>query len=223
MPSALRSRARPRSRESAIAWIRFAADFSPWRSRASTWSTPACRGRDVLYQARVHELLDDPLAEVLDVHRPARAEVAQALLELRREALFMQRQYASPRGGRRRHALGAPRRERVRRARRALGRHDLDDVGDHVAGALDQHGVADADVLLPDLVLVVEAHVADHDAGELDGWSLATGVRMPVLPTPTSIASTTVVACRAANLNAIASGDGGWSSRGGAGSRARPP
>src|SRR5439155_1560514 len=40
------------------------------------------------------------------------------------------------------------------------------------------------------------------------GRSLATGVRMPVLPTPTSIASITVDAWRPANLNAIA--QRGW-------------
>ena len=40
------------------------------------------------------------------------------------------------------------------------------------------------------------------------GASFATGVRIPVLPTPTSIASTTVVAWRAANLKAIA--QRGW-------------
>ena len=44
--------------------------------------------------------------------------------------------------------------------RRALGHDDLDEVGDHVARALDEDGVADADVLPPHLVLVVQAHVA---------------------------------------------------------------
>ena len=40
------------------------------------------------------------------------------------------------------------------------------------------------------------------------GVSLATGVSAPVLPTLTSMACTTVVACRAANLNAMA--QRGW-------------
>ena len=40
----------------------------------------------------------------------------------------------------------------------------LDDLRDHVAGALHHHGVADADVLGLDVVLVVQGRVAHHDA-----------------------------------------------------------
>src|SRR5207253_216467 len=55
---------------------------------------------------------------------------------------------------------------------RPPGAHDLDDVGDHVARALDQDRVAHADVLPADLVLVVKAHVADRHAGQLHGREL---------------------------------------------------
>jgi hypothetical protein len=46
---------------------------------------------------------------------------------------------------------------------------DLDQIRDHVAGPLDEHGVAHPHVLPPHLVLVVQAHRAHGDAGELDG------------------------------------------------------
>ena len=60
-----------------------------------------------------------------------------------------------------------------RRPRRPARRHDVHHVWDHVAGALDQHRVADPNVLAPDLVLVVEADVADDHTGQLDGIELS--------------------------------------------------
>jgi len=100
----------------------------------------------------------------------------------------------------------------LRTGARSLGHDDLNHVRDDVARALDEDGVAHADVLAPDLVLVVEADVANRDAVTLrivtpassTGSSLATGVSVPVLPTWTSMDCTTVVAWRAANLKAIA-------------------
>src|SRR5256884_3926577 len=50
-----------------------------------------------------------------------------------------------------------------------LGGDDLDDVGDHLAGALDEDRVAEADVLPADLVPVVPAHGSGPDAGPLHG------------------------------------------------------
>src|SRR5512139_2727938 len=47
---------------------------------------------------------------------------------------------------------------------------DLDDLGDHVARPLHDHGVADADVLLGDLVFVVQGCPAHRDAAHLDGF-----------------------------------------------------
>ncbi len=84
-------------------------------------------------------------------------------------ALLLQRQTASPSA----REAAAPQAGHAARhlERLGLGRppldHDVDEVGDHVARALDEDGVADADVLLPHLVLVVEAHVGHGDAGQL--------------------------------------------------------
>ena len=63
------------------------------------------------------------------------------------------------------------------RAGRALLEDDVDDLRDHVAGALDDDGVADADVLAVadrltviadagDVVLVVQRRVLHHDAAD---------------------------------------------------------
>ncbi len=54
---------------------------------------------------------------------------------------------------------------RVRRP--ALG-HDPDDLRDDVAGALDDDGVADADILARDLVLVVQGGALHDDAADGD-------------------------------------------------------
>ena len=59
-------------------------------------------------------------------------------------------------------------------ARPALG-HDLHDVRDHVAGALEEHRVADADVLPLDLIHVVERRVAHRDAADRHGLELRDG------------------------------------------------
>jgi hypothetical protein len=45
-------------------------------------------------------------------------------------------------------------------------RHDAHDLGDHVAGAAHDHGVADAHVLAAHLVLVVQRRVRDRDAAD---------------------------------------------------------
>src|SRR2546425_3553706 len=114
---------------------------------------------------------------IFDVHRPARAEVAQPLLELGRAATV----HASPVRFALRSEGDAAARRTARReperlgARRALGRDDPDDVRDHIAGALDEDRVPDADVLLADLVLVVQADVTDHDTGELHRPELGDG------------------------------------------------
>ncbi len=44
----------------------------------------------------------------------------------------------------------------------ALVQHHLDDLRDHVAGALQDHGVAHADVLARDLIGIVQGGVLDH-------------------------------------------------------------
>ncbi len=46
--------------------------------------------------------------------------------------------------------------------------HGTDHVRDHLPGALDQHPVADADVLLGDVVEIVQGGVLDDDAADFD-------------------------------------------------------
>ena len=87
---------------------------------------------------------------------------------------------------------------------RALFVQNLDDLRDHVAGALHHHRVADPHVLAGDLVLVVQGGVQTTTPPTVTGRSLATGVSAPVRPTWISIASRTVVARSAGNLCAVA-------------------
>src|SRR3989442_15480453 len=105
-------------------------------------------------------------AQLFDVQPPPRPEVREPFLQLSRpravrappvrlagdpdHLVLARRAFA---GELERLAVG-----------RALARDDLDDVGDDVPGALDQPRIADPDVLAPNLVLVVEADVADGDA-----------------------------------------------------------
>ena len=93
--------------------------------------------------------------------------------------------------------------------------HDADDLGNHVAGALDHHGVADADIDAVanwiavvadalDVILIVQRGVLNDDAADRDRLEPATGVNAPVRPTWISMPLSTVIACSAANLCAIA-------------------
>src|SRR5262249_2351870 len=111
---------------------------------------------EVLHAFAVHELLDDGFPKMLDVHRAPRAEVAQASLELRRTRRVQTapvRFAGQARGRMATHGttIGEDVGDGVGRT---LGHHDLDDVRDDVAGALDENRVADADVLAPHLVFV---------------------------------------------------------------------
>ena len=47
---------------------------------------------------------------------------------------------------------------------------DFEDVGDDLAGALDEHGVVDVQTEAVDFVHVVERGAADGDAADLDGF-----------------------------------------------------
>ena len=58
------------------------------------------------------------------------------------------------------------------RALRPLLRHDAEHLRDHVAGALDRHGVADAHVEPRDLVGVVQRRVLHHHAADRDRLEL---------------------------------------------------
>ena len=84
-------------------------------------------------------------------------------------------------------------------------RHDADDLRDHVAGALDDHGVADADVLAGDLVGVVQGGVLDHHAADRDRASAARPGSPRRCGRPgCRWRSRMVRACSAGNLRAIA-------------------
>ena len=117
----------------------------------------------------------------------------------------VQRRTASP-GGR---SAKLPRRAMIRKdkglasGRPALVAH-LDHLRDHVAGALDDHGIAEPDVLALDVVFVVQGGAGDHDAA--DGDRLERGHRCERAGAPHLHRDPDhlVSACSAANLNAIA-------------------
>src|SRR5205823_1611829 len=132
---------------------------------------------DVTHEPLLDELVDELLAEALDVHGAARAEEAELLLQLGRAG--------EPDAAVGHLALGA---HDLRAAHRAGGRHaeallaalpplghHLHDVRDHVARALEEDGVADADVLALDLVHVVERRVADGHPAHLHRLELRHG------------------------------------------------
>ena len=118
---------------------------------------------------RLEELLEDLPAGALDVHPAAPREVAELLADPRRArgvravvahgALVADDGRAADRAGRGHLVLalgaGPPLDERP------------DDLRDHVAGLLEDHPVADPDVLAPDLVEVVERRAGHGRAGHL--------------------------------------------------------
>jgi len=149
------------------------------RSSAPISAPSACRGRRNSFTRPVStSLLDRAVAQVLDVHRPPRPEVTQPLLELGGQALLVQRQYGFT-VGRKATPPHAGHWDGKVNGWVSAGRlaSTTDDVRDHVARALDQDGVAHAGCPSPDLVLVVQADVADGHSGQLDGESLAVGVK----------------------------------------------
>ena len=74
---------------------------------------------------------------------------------------------------RRSERAGARVREDERRCvRRAFVFDDTNDLRNDVAGALDDDGIADPDVLACDLILVVQRRPADHDAADRDRLEL---------------------------------------------------
>ena len=101
--------------------------------------------------------------------RAAAGEMQQRLLALRRadEPAGAARDGLVGQPDDRRAALRAARRHRERpRAARPLVRQHAHDLRDHVARAAHDHRVADAHVLAPDLVLVVQRRVGDGHAAD---------------------------------------------------------
>ena len=147
----------------------FVAERSANPSSVSSWSVVTRkRSAGSRRVAEVEELIDDRRPESLDVHRATRREMEQQLATLR----GTQRVEAAP------HHLSLLADE-LRVARRAVLGHlprlgalralledDPDDLGDDVAGLVQQHGVADAHVLACDLVLVVQRAAAHRRAGD---------------------------------------------------------
>ena len=116
------------------------------------------------------EFADGLLAEPVDVERRARDEMDQPLDALR---LADQAAGAAPhRLAGRAHRVAAAHRAdlgvhvRLRILRPPFGYHG-NDLRDHVAGALQHDGVADADVLAGDLVLVVQRRVLHQHAADI--------------------------------------------------------
>ena len=146
-----------------------------------------CEREDVgrrLDQAVVVEELDLLVAEPLDVEGVARDEMLQPLPAcagqmrppVQRRTTSASPVFASISRTAWRPQAGQMCGKLVRlRALRALVEHDADDLRDDVAGALHDHGVADADVLARDLVLVVQRRVRHDDAA--DGHRLELGDR----------------------------------------------
>ncbi len=126
---------------------------------------------DVLHQALAQELLDGPFAQAADVHGALRGEVHEAPVDAFRARAVRAIGHHLARGpldGR--PAAGAllGRLERLLAAVAPLDQrpHDL---RDHLARALDQDHVPDAEVLAGDVIEVVQRGELDRRAGDLDG------------------------------------------------------
>src|SRR5579872_4154412 len=122
---------------------------------------------EFLHHPGFNQLADQLVAEAVDIHAALGGEVANRLAHSRRAidvyakvadlALLVHDRAAAIRAMRRHLELA--------RTRLALLGHAYD-VGNHVAGALDQHGIALAHVLAADFVEVVERGVRNRHAGE---------------------------------------------------------
>ena len=150
-----------------MAACNFCADFSPIRSSVSIRAgVRSNRSAGVLHPVALHQLIDELVAEPLNIERAARGEVLDLLLALRR---------AAPAAGAARDGLigfthhrraahrTALRQLDERRARDPPLRQHPHHLGNHVPGAADHHGVARPHVLARHLIHVVQGRVADGD------------------------------------------------------------
>ena len=158
----------------------------------------ARRGRAATHEAGVDELVDDLLAQALDVERAPAGEMQDRELALRGaeeaalaavvDAALLARDRAAAHRARR-AACGSSARSAA-----ALGGHAADDFGDDVAGAPHDHGVADAHVLARAPRTGCAASRCETVVPPTNtGSSLATGVSLPVRPTWTSMSRSSVV------------------------------
>ena len=148
------------------------------RSRlASCCFAQAVEIGDVFDQAAVDQLIDEFFAQAFDVHGAAGAKEFQTLFELCRagDADAAVSGFAFFPKDRRTAYRAVVRHDEAPLLAVALFRQDLHNVGNHVAGALDDDGVADADVFAFDFVHVVQRGALDRDAA--DGHRLQAGDR----------------------------------------------
>ena len=114
--------------------------------------------RHRLHQPRLHQLRRQRIAQPLDVHAVAPGERLHPLLDRGRAVLAVRAEHLALPPHRRRAASGTFRRELVRLfAALAQLRQRPHHIGDDLAALHHDHHVADADVLLLDLVGVVQA------------------------------------------------------------------
>ena len=133
-------------------------------------------------QPLVDQQLDELDAQALDVHRVAVGEPADRLLQLIGAGFeggeLVQRKSTSsrPRGRPGRRSSGRRSGRRTGTSEPSSGVDlDPDDLGDDLAGLLDDDGVADPDVLAGDLVGVVQGRPLDRRARQRDGRQVGHG------------------------------------------------
>ena len=117
-------------------------------------------------------MIDQLVAEALDVHGATAGKMQQRLLHLRGadEAARAARDRLIGKPHDRRAAFGAlPRHDEFARGFGPLFHEHAHDLGNHVASATRDHGVADAHVLASHFILVVQRGVGDGDAADEDG------------------------------------------------------
>ena len=130
------------------------------------------------------ELLRHHVAEAFDIHRAARREVAHALVDLRRARRV---RAARHRFTRRMIDVRSADRAAVGHFEAAhflgaLGENRADDARNHVAGARDEHGIADADVVALDIVGVVQRRALDRHAADRDRFQHGVGIERSGAP-----------------------------------------
>ena len=115
-------------------------------------------------QVALDQLVDDRVARTLDVHATATGEVQQAAQSLRRTpGIGAAPDHATLLAFGRRVADRASFRHRPFRLGAVAGvEHRTHDLRDHVACSLQDHGVAHAQILAPDLVDVVQRRVPNR-------------------------------------------------------------
>ncbi len=155
------------------ACTRLSADFLPIRSRpASVGASSRYRSARLVHQLLVDELVDQLLAQAVDVHRVAMGVPAEPFLELV-GAAGRGVGAVDSRPRRPIRSTGAPQLGQVlgnwnaRLGPLARVGLDPDDLRDDLAGLLDDDRVADPDVLALELVGVVQAGTLDGRAGQL--------------------------------------------------------